>query len=258
MAETVIDRAHARMQADVNDQTARLGFYEKLVGSELFLLLESDPSGDQIDPQSFDVEGVSYVLAFDREDRLASFAGPRALFAVLSGRALAELLAPNGLGLGFNLEVAPSSILLPPEVMGWICAHVCAPEEVEAQVEKVFAPKGLPESFVAALDARLAAAAGLAAQAYLVSVRYRGGGSGHLLGFVDALLHAQPALAQSVSQALVFSGIDAASLDVGFFTAQDPMAARLARHGLRFDLPLPERTARSAPGTDPARPPILR
>jgi hypothetical protein len=50
-------------------------------------------------------------------------------------------------------------------------------------------------------------------------------------------------------------------MDVGFFAATDPVAAHLARSGLRFDLPQAVVTARHAPvvpGGDPAKPPILR
>jgi hypothetical protein len=46
---------------------------------------------------------------------------------------------------------------------------------------------------------------------------------------------------------------------VTFVEAEDPVVARLARVGLRFDLP--ERAAQSgpaAPGMDPERPPKLR
>ena len=50
-------------------------------------------------------------------------------------------------------------------------------------------------------------------------------------------------------------------MDVLFLQASDPMAARLARVGLRFDLPVPDRPtpqAPSAPGMDPSKPPKLR
>jgi len=60
---------------------------------------------------------------------------------------------------------------------------------------------------------------------------------------------------------LRFSGLEAAALDVGFFRASDPVAARLARVGLRFDLPKPETPAQvpgSAPGRDPDKPPRLK
>jgi hypothetical protein len=47
---------------------------------------------------------------------------------------------------------------------------------------------------------------------------------------------------------------------VGFFDAADPIAAKLAKVGLRFDLPQPQApvSVPVAPGMDPANPPKLR
>jgi hypothetical protein len=49
-------------------------------------------------------------------------------------------------------------------------------------------------------------------------------------------------------------------MDVGFFASTEPVAAKLARHGLRFDLPQPEPSAPppAAPGMDPEKPPVLK
>ena len=49
---------------------------------------------------------------FDREERLADFAKGSAPYAAISGRILAGMLEGQGIGLGVNLEVAPSSILM--------------------------------------------------------------------------------------------------------------------------------------------------
>ena len=100
MAETVLDQAHARMQAAPEDAAARLAFYEKLVGCELFVLLEGEAEGDQITPRLFEVDGTSYVLGFDSEERLSGFAGGILPFVAMSGRAVCAMLAPAGLGLG--------------------------------------------------------------------------------------------------------------------------------------------------------------
>ena len=112
MSETALDRAHAEMEAAPQDDAARLRFYERLGDAELFLLLVAEASGEDVTPQVFDPGAGPMVLVFDREDRLAAFVGGAAPFAGLSGRAIAPLLAEQGLGLGLNLDVAPSSFLL--------------------------------------------------------------------------------------------------------------------------------------------------
>ncbi|WP_338550230.1 SseB family protein [Roseovarius phycicola] len=259
MDETHLDRAHAAMEA--GGESERLRFYETLVAAELFLLLDGEAEGDQVAPQAFEVDGQAFVLAFDTEERLAGFAGREAHYVALSGRAAVEMLAEAKLGLGLNLEAGPSEMLLPPEAMVWLVETLGdAPKEVEAKPQEIYAPVGLPESLVTALDARLAAAEGLAEAAYLVGVSYESGAKGHLLGFVDAHPGADGALARAVSEVLQFSGMEAAMLDVGFFQAYDQICARMALVGLRFDLPKAElkATPGAAPGMNPDLPPKLR
>jgi hypothetical protein len=260
---TPLDAAHAAMEAAPADDAVRLRFYERLADSEMFLLLTEEAQGDNITPEVFDLGDASFVLVFDRDDRLAQFVGKPAPYAALSGRVIAGLLAEQGIGLGVNLDVAPSSILIPPEAVTWLAGTLGnAPSEAEARIEAVAPPRGLPELLLTALDAKLASAAGLADAAYLLGVTYEGGGKGHMLAFVDATPGAQGALAKAVAEALTFSGIEAGALDVAFFRASDPITDRLAQHGLRFDLPKPLETVqdvlRMAPGSDPARPPKLR
>jgi hypothetical protein len=259
---TPLDHAHAAMEAAPADDAARLRFYDRLAGSELFLLLEDEAEGDRIRPQVFPAEGQDFVLVFDREERLTDFVGGQAPYAALSGRRLAEMLAGQGIGLGVNLDVAPSSILIEAASVDWLAATLSeAPQEVEERAQEITAPGGLPEALLTALDARLAAAEGMARMGYLVGTTYEGGRRGHLMAFVDPLPGAEPALARAVAAALTFSGIEAGTLDVGFFRAADPVAARLARVGLRFDLPeapKAEPVAGTAPGMNPDAPPRLR
>tara|TARA_R110002049_G_scaffold23781_6_gene84692 strand:+ start:80830 stop:81612 length:783 start_codon:yes stop_codon:yes gene_type:complete len=256
---TPLDLAHAAMQAAPDDDAARLRFYERIADVELFMLLEAEPVADQVNPVVLD---DSYVVVFDRAARLAAYVGDAAPYVALSGRAIAGMLADQPLGFAVNIGVAPSEILLPAEALAWLretLAHEAA--ALETGISRVFPPQGLPEHLIAAIDAKLATATGMAAGAFLVGVEYSGGGRGHLLGFVGAITRAQDALVRAASEALTFSGVEAGAMDVGFFAPADPVVERLARVGLRFDLPQPEplqHTPRMAPGSDPAKPPILK
>ncbi|WP_424831225.1 SseB family protein [Ruegeria sp.] len=258
---TALDAAHAAMEASPQDDAARLRFFERLADSELFLMLTEEAQGDNISPELFEVADGRFVLAFDLEERLARFAGRPVPYVALSGRVLASMLSGQGIGLGLNLDAAPSSTLIPAEALGWLSETLQhGPEEVQQELAGFEPPSGLPETLLTALDAKLATAAGLAAAAFLVGTTSKDGGRGHLLGFVSTVEDAQPALARAVSEALTFSGIEAGALDVGFFASEDPATAALAKVGLRFDLPQPQApdTERAAPGSNPERPPILR
>ena len=256
---TDLDIAHAAMEAAPDDDTARLRFYERLADTELFMLLGAEAADDQITPELFEIEDQRFTLVFDCEERLSQFVGRVAPYAGLPGRALAGMLAGQGIGLALNLEVAPSSMLIPAEAVDWLVATLShAPDETEARLTEVSAPH-VPEAVVTGLDRKLAIAAGLARFAYLAAATYDDGTRGHVLAFVDAAPGAEKALASAAGEALTFSGIEAGVMDVLFVRASDPMAAHLARVGLRFDLPepvVPEMPG--APGMDPDKPPKLR
>lgn len=256
---SLLDAAHAAVHADPDNEALRLRFFERLADGEMFLLLEREAQGEVLDPKVFDLEDGRFVLVFDREERLAGFTGGIAPYAALPGRVIAGLLKGQGIGLGVNLGVGRSEMLLPPEAMDWLSETLDeGPQAVEALPEQFFAP-AVPEVLVSGLDAKLARAAGLASGALLAGVSYRGGRRGHMLAFLDVAPGAEPALARAVSEALVFSGIEAGELDVAFLHSADPAAVAMARVALRFDLPKIETRAvpGSAPGMDPDRPPRL-
>lgn len=257
---TDLDEAHEAMESAPEDDAARLRFYERLADTELFMLLGEEAEGDNITPELFEIEDQRFTLVFDREERLSQFVGRVAPYAGLPGRALVAMLKHQGIGLALNLDVAPSAMLIPAEAVDWlaqILAH--GPDETEARLTEVSAPGGLPEAVVSGLDRKLAIAAGLARFAYLAAATYDDGAKGHVLAFVDAVDGAEQPLAAAAGEALTFSGIDAGVMDVLFVRAADPLAAHLARVGLRFDLPQAEAPAAPvAPGMDPEKPPKLR
>lgn len=257
---TEIDRAHAAMVAAPEDDSARLQFYARLAETEVFLLLGQEAEGDQIMPEIFEADGQRLALIFDREDRLSGFTGRPAPYAGLSGRALVAMIAHQGIGLGLNLDVAPSAMLIPAEAVDWLAGTLeNAPEKTEAHLAEITPPVGLPETVVTGLDRKLASAAGLAQSAYLAGATYDSGAKGHVLAFLEATPGAEEALAASAGEALTFSGVAAGMLDVMFLRASDPLAAQLARVGLRFDLPKPASpNAPAAPGMRPDKPPKLR
>jgi len=257
---TPLDLAHADMLATDSD-TDRLKFFEQLAQSELFVLLASEVARDTAEPRIFDVEDGKFVAVFDREARLAEFAGATVPYVCVSGRALAGMLSGRGLGIGLNLGVAQSSFLVPSDAVDWLSDTVSgAPDPVDDTPGAFHAPLGVPEAVIMALNAKLALAVGMARMCYLVSAEYQSGRRGHLLVIVDAAANAQTALTAAVSEALVFSGIEAGEIDVTFLDSHDPACANLARVGLRFDLldPVTPTRSPSPPGSDPAQPPKLR
>lgn len=256
---TPLDIAHTAMVTDDTEQS-RVTFYGQFASAELFLLLEAEPEGDDIKPLLFQTEQGQFVLAFDTDERLSDFNEGPAPYAAVSGRTLVQMLDGQPIGVGLNLWENPSTFLMPAGTLAWLNDTLAGqPEEIEDTPDEITAPKGLPEVLITAIDTRLAAAEGLARMAYLAGVTYKGGRPGHLLAFIDAAEGSHQALAATIREALIFSGLEAGVLDVTFFNASDPVSAQLARVGLQFDLPQTSKpTPPSAPGTNPSKPPNLR
>ncbi|PKP85027.1 MAG: hypothetical protein CVT80_04880 [Alphaproteobacteria bacterium HGW-Alphaproteobacteria-2] len=262
MIETPLDAAHAAMEAAPEDGALRVAFYETLAAVDLYLSTdrEAEP-GLPVVPAVVEVDDTAYVLVFDTEARLAAFCGGPAPYSAMPGRDLALMLAGQATGLALNLDVAPSAILVPPAAVDWLVEVLggAAPVAVVARPLRFDAPIGVPEALLRALDTRLARTEGAAEAAWLAAVDYDDGSAGHVLAFTGARPEAEAALAASLAEAAALAGVEGTSLDLLFLDPTDPVAARLARVALRFDLPQPEPAAApAAPGSDPDRPPILR
>lgn len=260
--ETPIDRAFRAQEGAPNDDRPQLRLYERLLDAELFLLLATEPEDARLDPQVFDLAEGRFVLAFDRDDRLASFVDAAAPYAALSGRRLIAMLAGQGLGIGLNLGPHPSATLLPPGTVEWIADMARgAPDTAEMRPETIGPPRALPEGLLAALDPKLAAMAGRIDGAVLVGTTFADARAGLLLALFGVAVPARDPVAAAIAEAVRFSGAETAALDVTFLEADDPRRARMEAVGLRIDLPRATLHAPSepaAPGRDPARPPILR
>ncbi|MEM7242007.1 MAG: SseB family protein [Pseudomonadota bacterium] len=237
---TRIDEAFAVMHLSDSD-AARLRFYEAILESEIFLLLDQTSDGQTAKPRTFDTTEGQFAMGFDTELRLVEFAGDQAEFVALSGRNLVTLLSDTGLGLALNFG-APSEQVLPIDIVEWMAHEEVTPEEVEARPEEIL-PPSLPAEAIAVIDRKLAGMQGYAQHAYLADARYDGGTLASLLAFVNVVDGSEQAVASAIAEALHFSGFEAVSIDVIFLDSADPISAVFANHGLRFDLPKPDPAA---------------
>jgi len=250
---TMLDQAHAGLL--LGDD---LAFYRMLADTELFLVLEAEAQGEVMTPRVFDLSDGPLLLAFDSEERLAGFGGGPVAYAALPGRIIAGQMLGQGLSLGLNLGTgAAFEMILPPEAIEWLMQMLdqVPAEEMEAKVLQ-FEPPAVPQAVLQALGRSITAGT-----AWLAGVVYTSGRRGVMLALTGIAAQDEARMARAVTEALAFSGLDASELDLAFVSAGDAVVARMAEVGLKFqpDLrPEPVATAPKAPGSDPARPPILR
>ncbi len=256
--ETSLDKAHIAKEAD---ESQTFQYFERLMEAELFMILEQEAEDDAARPLILDTSDCSVALVFDREERLAQFAEDAVPYLAMSGRKIAAMLAGENIGLAVNMG-SVSETILPVEVIDWLAETLGSNDSIthEKPVE-ITAPLGVPEALITALDTKLANMSGVVAAAYLVGVKYDSGAQGHMLALIDVTPDAQNGVAEAMSEALLFSGIEAGGLDITFLLARDASVARFAKIGLAFEIPeliLPKMQEMTAPGMDPAKPPKLR
>ncbi len=252
MSETRLDVAYLAQAEAPEREDLWLRFLERVCDAELFLLLEAEAEGQTLRPRVFELDEGRFALAFDTDERLAAFLEAPAPYAALSGRRLAAMLARTGVGIGLNIGVAPSAVLLPAEAVDWL-AQAAAERPVETEVlpGPVAAPGTVAPGLIAALEPKLAAMAPLIGAAHLVEAE------GPVLVLEGVPETAQPEVAAAVAEAVRFGS--AGDLGLAFAAPGSGFAARVRAVGRSIELPqVPRRAAPVAPGGDPARPPILR
>ncbi len=257
--DTPLDTAYAAMEADPGDEAARLRFHERVLDAELFLLLDAEPEGDRLRPRVLDLPEGRFVLAFDRDARLAAFLDAPAPYAAIAGRKLVRMLAGQGVGIALNPGVAPSETALEPDAVDWLAAMAPgAPEVADGRAREISAPRTAPPALIVALDAKLAAMADRISAAWLAGLHREDGTVGLALAIAGAPEAAQAAIVEAVAETARFNG--AAALDVTFVGPDGPLRAAFERAGLRFEMPEPPSPPPPppAPGSDPTRPPRLR
>lgn len=251
MAETPLARAARLYLMRPADDAARLRLYEVFSGAELVLPLASEVGGGEaeVTPETLEAGGVPHVIA---HDSIADFArGEPRPTATLSGFALAQMLEEQGVGVALRMEGLAEPLLIAPDALDWLARNLAVgPQKVEARPLALHPPKGLPTSLLTTLDRRLAQGEGMARAAWLAAVDWSDGSRGHLLAFVAARAGTEETLAAGINAAVALSGAEGVRMDVTFLSEDDPVIARIAKVGLRFDMENPEAA--------PTGPPRLR
>jgi len=163
--ETPLDLAFERAR---NDPEETAGFYDALFAATVFLPIdraydddgnESEAAASSIEPIFYEVEDAPTILIFDTEERLAIWTDEPIDYVGLTGRQLFEMF-DGGQQVALNIGVAPSSIVIPAEMVTWL--HERAAEAGESDeipvgtALEVTAPPHLDTEVIARIAARIA------------------------------------------------------------------------------------------------------
>ena len=235
---TPLDRAHELMEGKPDNTQLRLRFFERLADCELFILLTEEAKNETLSPELLSCEEAQFALVFDSEERLSEFSGQVSPFAAISGRLIANMLTGQNIGIALNLDVAPSSFLLPAEGVEWLDNLIRQqPDELQAKPVAFFPPSDLSADLLQALDQKLKTITGLAKEAWLSRVEYDDGSKGLFLAVIDAHPGSESALAKAAHEAVTFSAEENIQIDVAFLSNTDKSLKTISRQGFRIELP---------------------
>lgn len=232
----------------------RAGVLGRLANTQIFVALSRESEGERVDVLTFDLAGVRTAICADSEDRLTDFfAGPVA-YAAMPGRVLARLLREQGAGLMVNAG-AGSEMLLNESMLEWLENALSRAPVAELATAQLHAPSpAMVAALAEPLAGRLADMAGLIRGGSLVGARHADGSDGHLVVITGAAPDVQARIAKAIGEMIAFLPPLPQDCDVAFDLAVPPQALQLHISQVQRSQP----ATRSAPGSDPDKPPILR
>ena len=233
-----LNKAFLEMSRNPENNDARLNYYGVLADTNLFLLLEQEPSNEILEPKFIQLEGKNFALAFDSEESLSEFYGEAAAFAEVTGRVLAKMLLEEKIGLGINLGVYEGELLLPWEIIEWFVNVLDeAPNLVQITPKKFLRAEAFPEILFKALQEKLMPAVGLFDEIWICAAEYNEDETSHLICLMGVQNSAQQAIVKSINEVLSFTDIDLGNIDVAHFSYDDEVCTKIREIGIKLQFP---------------------
>ena len=233
-----LNKAFREMSQDPENNDARLNYYGVLADTDLFLLLEQEPSNEILEPKFIQLEGNNFALAFDSEENLSEFYGEAAAFAQITGRVLAKMLLEEKIGLGINLGVSEGELLLPYDVIEWFVSVLDeTPDVVQTSPKKFLSANAFPEIMLKVLQEKLEPAVGLFDEIWICAVEYNEDETSHLICLMGVQNSAQQAIVKSINEVLSFTDINLGNIDVAHFNYNDEASSKIRTIGVKLEFP---------------------
>ena len=233
-----LNKAFEEMSQNPENNDTRLNYYGVLADTDLFLLLEQEPSNEILEPKFIQLEGKNFALAFDSEESLSEFYGETAAFAQITGRVLAKMLLEEKIGLGINLGVSEGELLLPWEIIEWFVNVLDETPNLLQTTPKKFLPvKAFPEIMFKALQEKLKPAVGLFDEIWICAVEYNEDETSHLICLMGVQNSAQQAIVKSINEVLSFTDINLGNIDVAHFNYNDEASSKIRTIGVKLEFP---------------------
>jgi len=239
---TKLDELKELADGTENDEKSIFSFYEALLDTELYLLLEKELEGGIACPNLIETPEDKYALVFDTISRLVDFTGNSSPYLALTGRMVLPMLKEQKLGLGLNLSLAVSSeILLSSNDVDWLQNIVeQSPKRLSDKITK-FSKPSIPFVVRNSLNNKLSYLSKFVPEAWIAEVIYKSGYKSQLIVFVDINQKMHAVIAKAVNEVVNFTLYDEKPIDVIFMNVDSPNLKKIRKIGisLNFEKDLP-------------------
>ena len=234
MTEKITKLDELKKLADGSDHSdkSRFFFYEALIDTELYLLLEKEIESGIACPKLIETSEDKYALVFDTIARLVDFTENSSPYLALTGRMVLPMLKEQKLGLGLNLNLAvPSEILLSSRDIDWLQTIVeQAPERLHDKIT-AFSKPSIPFVVRDVLNKKLRYLSDIVAGAWTAEAIYLNGHKSQVIAFVDVNPMMHGAVAKAVNEALTFIPHADELTDVIFLKVENPLLKKIKKVG---------------------------
>ena len=233
---TKLDRLKELADGSDHDEKSRFCFYEALIDTELYLLLEKELEGGVVCPKLIETSDDKYAVVFDTISRLVEFTGYSSPYLALTGRMALPILKEQKLGLGLNLNLAVlSEILLGSSDIDWLQNIVEQfPEKLNEKITK-FSEPSIPVSVRDLLHKKLKYLSEFVAEVWSAEAVYESGHKSQIIAFVDVNAQMHGAIAKAVNEALTFISEESSSIDVIFLKSESLDIKKIRQVGVSFN-----------------------
>jgi hypothetical protein len=250
---TKLDELKELADGTDNDDKSIFSFYEALLDTELYLLLEKEIEGGIACPNLIETPEDKYALVFDTISRLVDFTGNSSPYLALTGRMVLPMLREQKLGLGLNLNLAVSSeILLSSNDIDWLQNVIeQSPTRLSDKITK-FSKPSIPFVVRKSLNNKLSYLSKFVPEAWIAEVIYKSGYNSQLIVFVGINQKMHAVIAKAVNEVVNFTLYDKKPIDVIFLNVGSPNLKKIRKIGisLNFEKDLEEKSASFEPAID--------
>ena len=238
MKECSIDELYSYFHTEPNNIEKKLEFYQRILGNEFLIILESSDFEGDLTPRTFDTQEGKFLLCYESNEKITNFIIQEVAHVLLSFKKTIALIKNKKIGIALNIG-DNSGVLLGLEAVEWLWKVILSnPSEELSSIPTEFKfPNFVDESLLSNLKVALETMSGMAKRVVLAQAQYKDLSESFFLGFIDSPQLFHELIRKRVLDIVKLDKSDSVFVDVAFLSSSTELAAQLSKKGLNVKFP---------------------